>query len=171
MAELLQFSEEHLVLSSAVPPAARSYIQQAINHYEDTEKAESLLLKAHQLVPEELEIYISIYKFYFYKKHFNSAENFANLALQEAAKQGEIVPDWNQLNADACNWLDPTSAQRVYLYTMKALGFIYLRTERTQLSLKILSKLQELDVNDLVGGSVIMSLANNMLEEESADAA
>ena len=171
MPELLQFSEEHLILSNSVSPEARSYVQQAINHYEDTQKSESLLLKAHQLAPEELEIFISIYKFYCYKKHFNSAENFANLTLQEAARQGGINSDWKQLNSLSCDWLNPASAQRVYLYTLKALGFIYLRTGRTQLSIKILEKLYELDVNDLVGGSVIMSLANNMLEEENADAA
>lgn len=60
MTNLLNFNEEHLLLSADVSPAARNYIQQAIDCYEDTERAESLLLKALQLSPNELEIYISV---------------------------------------------------------------------------------------------------------------
>lgn len=171
MNNILNKIEEHLILSEDVPPIARKYVQQAIDCYEDTERAESLLLQAHQLAPDELDIYISIYKFYFYKKYFNSAENFADLTLNVAAKQGSINPQWHKLDTNSCNWNEPNKAQRVYLYTMKALGFIYLRTERLQLAEAILLKLQELDVNDLVGGSVVMSLAQNLLESEDAVAA
>jgi len=156
------------MLSADVPPGARSFMQQAIDQYENTEQAESLLLKALQLAPEELEIYIAIYKFYFYKKHFNSAEHFANLTLNVAAKQSGIDSEWVKLTTSSCDWLNPSNAQRVFLYTMKAIGFIYLRTKRLQQGENILSKLLALDINDLVGGSVVMSLAQTLLESEDA---
>lgn len=146
-------------------------MQQAIDAYEHTELAESLLLKAHQLAPDELEIYIAIYKFYFYKKYLNSAEQFANLALQAAASQGQLEPEWKALHTTSCDWTKPTNAQRVYLYTMKALGFIYLRMRRIQQAELILTKLLELDVHDLVGGSVVMALANRLSESGDAVAA
>lgn len=163
--------EEHLMLSEKVPPLARSYVQQAIDSYENTVKAEALLLQAQQMAPDELDLYISIYKFYFYKKHFNSAEHFAELTLNIAARQGEIYSEWKNLDSASCNWLAPNEPQRVFLYTMKALGFIYLRTARLGLALEILGKLLELDVHDLVGGSVVMALAENLREDDDALAA
>ena len=171
VSDLLTTNDEHLILSQNVPPIARGYIQRAIDNYEDTGLAESLLLKAYQLAPDELDIYISIYKFYFYKKHFNSAEHFANLTLTVAARLGNIEAEWQKLDLSSCDWFSPNEAQRVFLYTMKALGFIYLRTERLQQAETILLKLQELDKDDLVGGSVVMSLAKRLLETEDAIAA
>lgn len=171
MQNLINITDEHLILSENVTPEARRYVQQAINNYEDMQIAEPLLLKAQQLAPDELDIYISIYKFYFYKKHFNSAENFADLTLQEAARLGDIVYNWEELTSQSCDWTNPTEPQRVFLYTMKALGFIYLRTDRYEKAISILGKLQELDINDLVGGSVVMSLAERLREADDAIAA
>ena len=61
------------------------------------------------------------------------------------------------------------SPQRVYLYTLKALSFIYLRLEMLELSTSILNKLEVLDPMDVVGWSVIRDVAKRVFALDEDD--
>ena len=77
---------------------------------------------------------------------------------------GGFTADWKQLFPQSAQWTKADSVERVYLYTMKALGFIRLRLLDLAGSEEILNKLQILDPHDQVGGSVILELAANLKE-------
>jgi hypothetical protein len=67
--------------------------------------------------------------------------------------------DWRQLDSTSAEWLPAVGATRYFLYSLKALAFIRLRREDPEGARRILDKLQELDPEDQVGGSVIQDLA------------
>lgn len=164
MDNVLGFNSEHLQLSADVPVPVRQIVQRAIASYEDKPLAEQLFKQALQLAPDEMEIYVAFYKFYFYQKYLPEAEQIAQQTLHKISEMTGLPEDWRRLKSEFVHWANPDSPIRYFLYTMKALGFIALRQEKLILAHEILDKLTELDPDDRVGGSVVKSLASQLSE-------
>lgn len=154
----LLFLDERVLFAPNMEPAVNALLQQAVAAYSDTERAEDLLWQAQRMAPRQLEVYIALYKFYFYKYRLEDAERVAGMALAQAAEQGGFSADWRLLSVASTDWCRD-GAERVYLYSLKALGFIRLRRGDADGGTAILEKLTELDPTDQVGGSVLMDLA------------
>ena len=143
-------------------PEAAVHVERAALAYHDVTAAEESLLEAIAAAPKCLAVYFSLYKFYFYKRRLIDAERVALRALEVAAGQGGFDPDWTRLTSDSAAWSQVEGPQHFYLFTLKALAFIRLRSGQTGSALMILAKLFELDPDDGVGGSVIRDLAESM---------
>ena len=163
MSIVQMFAEDNVMFGPKVPAEIDHYLQQAVKaHEDDPEKAEQLLWKAQRLDPRQLEVYIALYKFYFYKARLDEADQVTQLALKMCAEVGEFAEDWQQLDENSTDWNQPAGAARIYLYTLKALSFIRLRQERQEDAEQILNKLDQLDPDDQVGHSVLRQLAEGM---------
>ncbi len=147
-----------------IPAEVDMLLQEAIQNYQNTEHAERTLWHAYEKAPECLGVYIALYKFYFTKREIEQAEQVALIGLDEAARQGNFIPDWRVLAADSTDWSGATTPQRFFLYTLKALAFIRLRLGKIDNARAILAKLVELDPDDKVGSSVIADLALGVAE-------
>lgn len=141
-------------------------LQKVIACYDDTAQAERILLDRLQESEQELGTYIAIFKFYFYKKDFGNAKHFAYETLDRASRAGGFPRDWEDLSRDVFIDHHENSPQRVYLYTLKALSFMYLRLEMFDFSKNILDKLLDLDPEDVVGWSVIQAVADSVCGED-----
>ncbi len=135
-------------------------LEQAMQVYAETERAERFLWQAHRNAPDALPVYFSLYKFYFYRGNLEQAELAARMGLLTAAQQGKFNADWRDLKPDSAAWGDYDAPSHFYLFTLKALAFICLRRGNVRESSAILSKLEELDPADSVGSSVIRSIAS-----------
>ena len=62
--------------------------------------------------------------------------------------------------------MNATGATRLYLYSLKATGFVQLRKGNVQAALAVLQKLRELDPMDQVGGSVVWEMAQRLLDSD-----
>ncbi len=155
----LLFPEEGVLFGTQVPPEINALLQQAVAAYEDTERAESLLLEARRRAPRQLEVYIALYKFYFYKFRLEQAETAAGEALIRCAELGGFSQNWRDLTPGGADWRVAEGPPRVYLYTLKALSFIRLRRGDSATAGEILEKLRELDPEDQVGAEVLRDLA------------
>jgi len=158
------FPDEGVLFGRQVPADINVYLQRAVQAYDDTAEAEQLLWAAHRLNPEQLEVYIALYKFYFYKYRLLDAERVCRLALTTCARLGGFAADWRELDISSADWQVSEGPERVYLYSLKALGFIRLRRLDFNEGQQILEKLRELDVQDQVGGSVLLDVAAGMRE-------
>ena len=141
-------------------PDVDRHLQEAATAYHDTPLAEQLLWRALAIDPACLKVYFSLYKFYFYKHRLADAEHVTLTALETAARQGGFAPDWTVLTPASADWSCIYAPQHFYLFSLKALAFIRLRRGKTEESLALLDKLQELDPRDSVGSSVIRDLAS-----------
>ncbi len=164
------FFKEAILFARDMPPAVNKLLQEAVAAREDKPRAERLLWAAHETDPRRLEVYVALYKFYFYQGRFEQAREVAQQGLRAAAGQGDFPADWRGLTVASADWTRPEGAERFYLYTLKALGFISLRMREFTLALAILDKLHELDPQDQVGGSVILDLARGVGEDEAVPA-
>jgi len=151
--------DERVLFARDMSPEVNACMQAAVAHADDFDRAYALMRQANALDPNELQVYIAMYKFLFYRGRLAQAEDVAREALRHAAEQGGFSVAWELLTPVSANWDDAQGPGRIYLYSMKALAFILLRKGETQNGRAILNKLTELDPMDQVGWSVIMQLA------------
>jgi tetratricopeptide (TPR) repeat protein len=151
--------EDHVVFARKIKPEVNLCLQQAVASANDFEKARGFLYQARDLDPDQLEVYIALYKFCFYRGYLDEAESVALDALETAARRGEFDKQWLNLNDESTDWTMDDGPARIYLYSLKALGFIRLRQGNMAGAREVLNSLAKLDPEDRVGGSVIMSLA------------
>lgn len=151
--------EERIVFGRDIKPEINACLQEAVACANDFERARELFYHAREMQPDQLEVYIALYKFCFYRGHLDEAEQVALDALQQSAQRGGFSADWLQLDNDSTDWTAEEGPARVYLYSLKALAFIRLRKGEQVAAKEVLTKLQQLDSQDLVGASVIMTLA------------
>ncbi len=148
-----------LPFTAEAAPEVTALLAEAAAAHGDGARAETLLKAARHADPQCLTVYFALYKFYFYRGRLLEAERAALDGLAEAAAQGSFADDWNHLQAGSTDWTQATGPARFYLFSLKALAFIRLRSGRTAEATAILARLAELDPTDQVGGSVIRSLA------------
>jgi tetratricopeptide (TPR) repeat protein len=151
--------EDRVVFAREIKPEVNVCLQQAVASAHDFEKARAFLYQARDLDPDQLEVYIALYKFCFYRGYLDEAEEVALDALETAARRGEFDKQWLNLDEGSADWAVDDGPARTYLYSLKALGFIRLRQGNMAGAREVLSSLTRLDPEDRVGGSVIMSLA------------
>ena len=151
--------EDRVVFAREIKPEVNACLQQAVASANDFEKARAYLYQARDLDPDQLEVYIALYKFCFYRGYLQEAEQVALDALATAARRGEFSFNWLELNEHSTDWSVDDGPARTYLYSLKALGFIRLRLGNMSGAREVLNCLVELDPLDRVGGSVIVSLA------------
>jgi hypothetical protein len=152
---------ERITFSPNMPPEVNQLLQSAvIASSVDQARAETLFIQAQTMDSHCLQTYFALYKFYFYQKRLIDAERIVLSGLEESARQGGFPSDYRRLAREPRKWdLYANEATLFYLYTLKALAFIKLRQGHLVEGQFILSQLQQLDPQDLSGGSVIMDLA------------
>ncbi len=150
--------DERVLFARDIKPEVNALLQSAVAAANDFERARELLYQARALDPEQLEVYVALYKFLFYRGHLDEAEGVARDALAMAAQRGGFAAEPQQLT-DSWQWDGEEGPRRLYLYSLKALAFIRLRQGEHDQGRELLALLQQLDPLDRVGGSVIAQLA------------
>lgn len=163
------FIDDAVLFSPDMPQAVNALLQRAVVvSRNDKVYAEQLFKQAHELDTACLQTYFALYKFNFYQARLDEAESFVLAGLAEASRQGGFPADYRHLFEEREQWnLYADEVCLFYLYTLKALAFIKLRQQQTTHGCNILSIIQVLDPEDRSGASVIMALAEALLEETS----
>lgn len=158
--------DERVLFSPDMPEEVNHLLQAAVAATRfDPDKAEKLFTEAMAMDGQCLQTYFALYKFYFYCKRLQEAEQVALAGLEEAAKQGGFPNDYQRLALEQPRWdMYACEAGLFYLYTLKALAFIRLRQGLENDAQAILAHIRQLDVKDLSGASVIMDLAAGVVE-------
>lgn len=151
--------DERVLFACDIRPQVNRLLQNAVACADDFERARGYLYEARAIDPGQLEVYVALYKFCFYRGRFDEAEQIALDALAQAAADGGFIDDWQQLKPHTLNWKSTDAPVRLYLYSLKALAFIRLRKGDNPGARTAVDTLARLDPEDQVGGSVIMTLA------------
>lgn len=139
-----------------VPAPVRELLHQAAEV--PAAERSPLLWTAQALAPGCLAIYYALYKHHAGRREFELAERAAWRGLQEAARQGALAQDWRAVTPAAHVDFSQDGPQRFWLFTLKALSFIHLRSDRADMARELLAKLHELDPQAQTGSEVTMSL-------------
>ena len=140
----------------SLPAEALALLQRGMAlHRSDPAGAELLFGIARSQAPCSLPLYRALVKFYNRECQFDAAYDMAALGMREAARLGQLPPDWRNWTLDMLNG----KAASFALLTLKAMAFIELRRGNTPASVEILEQLRLLDPGDGVGSSVVAALA------------
>ncbi|MDL2337419.1 MAG: hypothetical protein Q7T97_12640 [Burkholderiaceae bacterium] len=142
-----------------MPEAARNLLHQAAQSARG--EVGALLWTAQALAPQALGIYYALYKHHAGLREFEQAERAAQRGLLEAAKQAGLAEDWRQVAPGSVpDGIDfrGNGAARFWLFTLKALAFIALRSGRPEDARELLARIAALDDQAHIGGEVIATL-------------
>ncbi|MCC9606152.1 hypothetical protein LOC68_19305 [Blastopirellula sp. JC732] len=161
-----------LLSEVAVPddaaPEFRQLLDQELDVFTNWGRAEQLLRDAQQAMPDQLEIGVALYKMYAYADRFTEAADQIGVVLRKAAERIGCDADWRNIAPDAACFAQVSGPARLYLYSLKAAGFVFLRQGEIESALEVLAKLEQLDPTDEVGGSVVREIANSVADLEAA---
>ena len=160
------FLDSPLDKGGVTPIELQRLINSDLHVLEDWQRAEGLLLDACTQLPHRLEPHIALYKMYAYSNRLDDALEHIDHVLTQAAAQGVFAADWRSLAPDSADWPNAQGPLRHYLYTLKALGFVLLRKGELEDAQAALNKLCALDPGDQVGGSVVLGMAERLMDEE-----
>lgn len=138
-----------------VPPLVRGLLDQARSAA--PHEMESLLWTAQVSAPECLAIYYLLYKFHARLRQYEQAEKAALKGVSTAARQAGLKEDWRRVSPGDADFAALGPA-RFWLFSLKALAFIHLRSGHPEASRELIEKLRELDPDQGLGGEVIAAL-------------
>lgn len=140
---------------SDAPPAVRRLLEQAAQA--SAAGREALLWTAQASAPDCLAVYYLLYKFHAQQRDFELAERAARKGLAAAARQAGLPEDWSAPLPAGVDFT-ATGPARFWLFTLKALAFISLRSGRKDEAQRLLERIQAVDPLHSVGGEVIEAL-------------
>lgn len=147
-----------------LPAPLGALLRQAMALYaSDPQQAEFMLGYAVTQAPSAAGLHRALYKFYNRQRRFDLARHHAAAALEVAAREAGLPPDWRTWTAGMLRSADPAPASQALL-ALKALAFIALRGGDAASARAILGLLARLDPADGAGASVVAALAAGMQE-------
>ncbi|MCQ8102472.1 hypothetical protein NP590_00025 [Methylomonas sp. SURF-2] len=157
--DLLEFEAKDLYFEQEDSAEVQTLIQYASELYASGE-AELPLLQAFLRAPDSINVLVSLNRFYYYQHRLEEALLISERALSLIRREIEFPDDWRQLDETHItqapkDWL---TRVRLYLFTLKSIGFLNMRMENLELSRGIFEKLVALDDRDRIGAKALLEL-------------
>ncbi|MEI8207652.1 MAG: hypothetical protein WCG16_00495 [Methylococcales bacterium] len=157
--DLLDFEAQGLYFENKDTPEVENMIAIASENYASGE-AELPLLRAYFLAPNSLNVLVALNRFYYYQHRLDDALAATLKALAVIRPLIDFPEDWRELQP---HHLSDTPANlltqvRLYLFTLKAIGFLNMRLELLDVSKSIFEKLVYLDGKDRIGAKGLLEL-------------
>ena len=163
--DLLDFEAKDLYFEKEDSQAVQDLIKFASERYGSGE-AELPLLQAYLQAPESLNVLVALNRFYYYQHRLQEALLVSEKALAIIRSSIDFPENWQMLEAhhisDAPK--DLLTRIRLYLFTLKSVGFLNMRLENLALSRRIFEKLVALDSKDRIGALGLLEIVVNRQE-------
>lgn len=157
--DLLDFEAQGLYFEETDVAGVKELIADAAEKYASGD-AELPLLQAYFKAPNSLNVLVALNRFYYYQHRLEDALAATQKALGVIRPLVDFPDDWRQLQLSHLQ-ATPTSLitqVRLYLFTLKAIGFLLMRLERLDESQAIFEKLVALDSKDRIGAQALLDL-------------
>jgi tetratricopeptide (TPR) repeat protein len=166
--DLLQFDASDLYFETEDSEDVRKLIRSASESY-GSGAAELPLLQAYLRAPESMNVLVALNRFYYYQHRLAEALLIAEKALTLIRRDLDFPEDWRQLEMKHISEApkDLLTRIRLYLFTLKSIGFLHLRMHNLALSRGIFERLVMLDDKDRIGAKALLELAERNLQAVS----
>lgn len=165
--DLLDFDVNELYFEQEDTPEVQDLILQAGNAYEHGE-AELPLQQAFEKSPESLNVLVALNRFYYYQHRLPEALSISEKALGIISAKLQFPENWQTLELQ--NISDAPKEQltwiRLYLFTLKSIGFLKMRLHDLEPSKAIFAKLVSLDKENRIGAQALLELVNDKIMED-----
>ncbi|MDO9106083.1 MAG: hypothetical protein Q7U57_14100 [Methylovulum sp.] len=157
--DLLDFEAQGLYFEEADVAGVKELIEAAAGSYA-TGGAELPLLQAYFKAPESLNVLVALNRFYYYQHRLEDALHATVKALAVIRPLVDFPEDWRDLQPGHLSTVPAVllTQVRLYLFTLKAIGFLNMRLNNLDVSQAIFEKLVELDSRDRIGAQGLLEL-------------
>jgi tetratricopeptide (TPR) repeat protein len=133
-------------------------------------EAELPLLQAYLRAPESLNVLVALNRFYYYQHRLNEALLISEKALVLIRASIDFPLDWQDITIKHITAApkERLSQIRLYLFTLKSIGFLNMRLENLEYSRRIFEKLISLDDKNRIGAEGLLELVEQRLESAHA---
>lgn len=164
--DLQDFDSDSLYFDDPLTPEVEALLVAASDHYSEG-KAEESLLAAQVLAPDNLMVYVGLYRFYYYQHRYADAVEIACRVMSTLAAKLALPNDWQILTEAHLPVAAARSISllRFYLLALKGCGYLNLRLGQFEEGKRMLNKVMLLDAEDRLGAKVLLNvLAKNNAE-------
>ncbi|OAI16961.1 hypothetical protein A1359_07020 [Methylomonas lenta] len=157
--DLLDFEAKDLYFQQEDSQEVQDLIKFASELYAQGE-AELPLLKAYLRAPESLNVLVALNRFYYYQHRLPEALIISEKALGLIRSGIDLPEDWRLLEMSHISDAPKQTLSRIrlYLFTLKSIGFLNMRLENLDLSRSIFEKLVAVDIKDRIGAKGLLEL-------------
>jgi tetratricopeptide (TPR) repeat protein len=166
--DLLQFEARDLYFETEDSEDIQNLIRSASEMY-GSGNAELPLLQAYLRAPESLNVLVALNRFYYYQHRLAEALLIAEKALALIRRDVGFPDDWRQLETQHISEAprERLTRIRLYLFTLKSIGFLHMRMKNLALSRSIFERLVMLDDKDRIGAKALLELVARSQETVS----
>ncbi len=159
--DLLQFDARELYFETEDSEDVQSLIRSASELY-GSGAAEMPLLQAYLRAPDSLNVLVALNRFYYYQHRLAEALLVAEKALTLIRRGLDFPEDWRRLDMNHISAApkELLTQIRLYLFTLKSIGFLHMRMHNLTLSRGIFEKLVALDERDRIGAKSLLELVD-----------
>jgi tetratricopeptide (TPR) repeat protein len=163
--DLLKFEAQDLYFQQEDSKEVQALIRFASERYGSPE-AELALLQAYLRAPESLNVLVALNRFYYYRHRLGEALLIAEKALVLIRQGLDFPEDWRQVEPKHISEAPKECLVRIrlYLFTLKSIGFLHMRIMNLALSRGIFEKLAELDELDRIGARSLLDMVKRRQE-------
>ncbi|WP_116133771.1 hypothetical protein [Tropicimonas sp. IMCC34043] len=121
--------------------------------------------RALAAAPEDPEVRLAAYRFYFYSHDYVAAGPQAEAILVHAARRLNIATDWRAVAPGDAPFKAHEFAPGLYLQALVAIGYCAARRGELTLARAALGKAAELDPTDRFGGAALLGAVEAVADD------
>ena len=140
-----------------VPEEIKQLLLAAVLHWEDTARSEQFIFQALQHPAATLEVWVSAYRYFFYKSNDAMARRLALQVMEQIREQENLPEEWDSL-ADIARERFYHPPIRLYLSAYTALGIMLARWGAYEAALEISAHVKSVDERNEFGAGVILNI-------------
>lgn len=150
--DLQDFEGQAMYFDEATPKEVEALIALAADHYSEGE-AEPYLAEADALAPENLQVLVALYRFYYYQHRLPEAVEVAYRVMGVIAPSIGFPVNWRELEQVHLSQGVTHSFTRVrfYLLALKGAGYLKLRMGELTEGVEMLNTVVAFDSKDRLG--------------------
>lgn len=130
------------------------------------EEGEEAITRALELAPDDAEVRLAAYRFYYYTHNYTAARLHAHALLGHVARRLNVTPDWRDVRPQDADFTAHEFAPGLYLQVLVAMGYCAARTGDRAQALELLAKASELDPTDRFGGAWLLAKVERGEEDD-----
>lgn len=148
------------------PPDPFDLLEGARAARTDPQRSEAAVLAALQVAPDDRDVRMGAYKFYFYAARLAEAAPHAAWCIRDGARALGLPEDWRRLAPGSVDCTGYPKPQRFLVQSLVAWGWCRARTGEIEDGLAALAKAVEIDPSDGFGAARIAAIVAGGAPEE-----
>lgn len=136
----------------------------------DPEATEAAVLEALAMAPEDFDIRLGAYRFYFYSHRYADALIHCDRLIVHAARRLNVATDWRAVGPSDAPFGEIGFACGLFLQALIAWGYCHLRLGQEDLGREALAHAARLDPGDRFGAAAIVAHIDARAAQTTDDA-